>query len=120
MLGRYSMAVAFAAGAFCLLGGHAVAKGMTEKVRNALNHMAQVIVIENNCATLESNDTRIGLMMMVIGVDLSDPAQKKYLTERVRYHGGDLEKMDEDSICLAGVVLYGPNGLNVPGLIRKK
>ncbi len=32
----------------------------------------------------------------------------------------DLEKEDRDGVCASGILLYGPNGLNVPGMVREK
>ncbi|MCD2176823.1 hypothetical protein [Rhizobium sp. C1] len=92
--------------------------GAREK-RNAMHHIATVLAIAKLCPALESDNMAGALVLTMHGIRLGGP-DGELVRADARQQIADLEKEDRDGVCASGILLYGPNGLNVPGMVREK
>ncbi|WP_439604525.1 hypothetical protein [Shinella sp.] len=85
---------------------------------NAMRHIAQVMAITNLCSTVEMNSTAVTLVAMGNGVDLSRDGDT--IRNLAREQMAPWQGKDAEAACVAGMLLYGPDGQNVPGLLDWK
>lgn len=85
---------------------------------NALRHIAQAIAVEKMCTKLATNSGLLILMAVRFGIDFErDQAELlKVAAEAMEPY----RDKAEDVACIAGALLYGPNGQNVPDLVKWK
>lgn len=95
------------------------AQSLNQKQRNLLNHIAQVMVIQNNCPEYESNDSLIAIMLTYYKLNLSDKSTELYLKGRYIEQEKGLNA-GKTLACLVGWSLYGKGGQNVPDLLTKR
>lgn len=95
----------------CLLAGSALA-GEKE---NAIRHIAQVMATTHLCPKVEMNSTAMTLIAAGYGVDLSRDADA--IRAIAREQMAAWQGKDADAACVAGMMLYGPDGQNIPGLL---
>lgn len=103
-----------------------VAKAETRnsKQENVLNHIAEVMVIDDLCDRLEVNLVLVSLAATYNGVDAKDISSGgKYhnkLVSLVREKKAEMLSIGagEDVVCMSGDFLYGDSGMNVKGLLR--
>lgn len=101
----------------------AKAKPRNTKQENVLNHIAEVMVIDELCDRLEINTVFLSMAATYNGVSGRDIASGgKYhdkLVSLVRIKRSEMLNIgaDEDLVCASGELLYGPSGINVKGLL---
>ncbi|WP_242221726.1 hypothetical protein [Shinella zoogloeoides] len=93
------------------------------KQENVLNHIAEVMVIDELCDRLEINTVFVSLAATYNGVNAQDIASGgRYhdaLVSLVRNKRTEMLQIgaDEDLVCASGELLYGESGMNVKGLL---
>lgn len=102
--------------ALCFAAGPVFAASAAQK-RNAMHHLAAAIAAEKLCPTLKTDSSKAAVVMMLFGIDLSGP-DGKLMKADAEQQIDSMKDMDRDAVCASGRVLYGPNGLNVPGLVN--
>lgn len=85
---------------------------------NALGHIAQVSAAQVICSKVEAVEVKVAAIAYLYGVDFE--RDKTELTLQAQNHISAFKGMSEDMACVAGMALYGPNGSNVPGLLKWK
>lgn len=93
----------------------------TEGQKNVMKHLAEATVIAEKCPYLHVDKTMMGLVMMRFGIPAKAltasgppaPVVLKAISDTMDTTG----TMTEDQICMAGVIMYGRNGSNGPGLL---
>ncbi|WP_029554796.1 hypothetical protein [Xanthobacter sp. 91] len=106
--------------ALVALGGTAAAASLTQKQKNALGHIAQAQAAADICPKLETNDLVMAVIMQGFGLDFSDATVKSAFLEKYKEQIAPWKGVNPDAACIAGLLLYGPNGENVKGLVRLK
>lgn len=94
------------------------AQSLSQAQRNALNHLAQVMVIENNCSDFRSNQPMIAATLAYHKLRLSDAASESYFKSRYGEHEKAMRA--GQAACLFGWSLYGKGGSNVPDLLIRR
>ncbi|TRL35518.1 hypothetical protein [Rhizobium straminoryzae] len=102
-------------GASCAVG---IAPAVAGPRENALNHIAQVVAINQLCPSLEPQTGPIALMATRFGIDFK--RDETELRTQVLNQMAPWTGQPTESACIAGLMLYGPNGANVPGLLKQK
>ena len=88
-----------------------------DKGENARKHIAQVLAVASMCPQLEANFVMLSLIGTANGVDLqrdADAIKEEAVRQKEPWRGKEGES------CAAGLTLYGPNGMNVKGLLKEK
>lgn len=112
-------AIIFVVITWCGISG-ASAQQLSTKQRNAINHLAQVMAIENYCQDYEGNHLLLGMLLTEYKIDLDRPQFNEPLKAKYQEHFKGLQAAGTRVGCLLGWSLYGEGGQNVPGLIRRK
>ncbi len=86
--------------------------------KNALHHFAQAIAAANLCSRIEVNEEMIALAAVYNHIDMK--AEEAALQADIRDQMQAFSGKDPELACMAGLMLYGPNGSNVPGLVRER
>ncbi len=93
------------------------------KQENVLNHIAEVMVIDEMCDRLEMNTVVISMAANYNGVSAKDLSSGgKYhdklvsLIQRKRSEMMEIE-VEEEMVCMSGDLLYGKSGVNVAGFL---
>jgi hypothetical protein len=98
----------------------AAAQSLSTEQKNLINHLAQVMVFTNECPQFIANDVMAGLLLTAYGVDISAGAARALLIERYADHLDGMKAMGAELGCVAGYMLYGPEGRNVPKLLSRR
>lgn len=85
---------------------------------NVLNHVAQASVAERLCPTLSANSALMVATLLYNGVDITRPRDEARFKARLEHYMRELQPLRRDTFCASARFLYGPNGQNVPGLLR--
>lgn len=96
------------------------ARAMSDEHMAAASHIGQVIAGAKICKKVEMVTTNMALVTVGLGVDLEDPLFAELVQDKVEETVEAWRGRDEDVACLAVMFLYGPDGQNVPGLLRWK
>lgn len=92
----------------------------SDKQLAVMSHLGQVIASTKICSKIEVSEGAAAFMTAAYGVDLTDPlvagVVKSKISDTVEAFAGK----DEDGACVAAMLLYGPNGSNVPDLLKWK
>lgn len=102
-----------------MLATPALPQSLNQQQRNLLNHLAQVMVIQNNCPDYDSNDGLIAVMLSHYKLRLSDNTSEAYFKSRYAEHMKGMQ-IGKTPACLIGWSLYGKGGQNVPDLLVKR
>lgn len=86
--------------------------------QDAVKDIAQVVAASQICQKLEVNKIGIVLLARTNGIDF-DRDQPELMKE-VAQQAAPWQGKSADAACVAGMLLYGPNGTNVPGLLDFK
>lgn len=89
----------------------------TTEQRNAMNHIAQVAAIEANCTRLQGNHALMAVLMAELKIDIDKEPFKSYILKRGIEVSKDMQKYDENTVCVTGRMLYGRRGSNVKNLL---
>lgn len=89
-----------------------------ESAENALRHAGEVMALEKLCSRLIVNQTALAFMLVGNGADLQRPDHKAIALEQARSDIRAWSGKDGDAACVAGMLLYGPNGSSVPGIVK--
>lgn len=85
---------------------------------NALIKFADVLAIKGRCPKLELNMEKLKVLAVVFGIDVRrGTPDAQVLESMVKGKRLELESMTDDEVCAAGAFLYGPNGVNMEGLL---
>lgn len=103
----------------CVIAGIVLGAGstMAGPKENALHHFAQAIAAAKLCPRLSVNEKMIAAAAVFHDIDMkaSEPA----LQEDIRSQMQEFSGKDPELACIAGLMLYGPTGTNVPGLLSE-
>jgi hypothetical protein len=107
-----------------LLGGQAEAKSkIPEEQRNFIKHFAAVTVAGNNCDYLQVDNTYTLAGMLRFGMNIQQleerGAHRSLWRKKLKENNRALKKDGPEGFCAAANLLYGANGLNVPGWVTK-
>ena len=97
----------------------ASAQSLSQQQRNLLNHLAQVMVIQNNCPEYDSNDTLIAVMLAHYKLRLTDKDSEAYFKGRYAEQEKGM-RAGKTAACLIGWSLDGKGGQNVPDLLVRR
>lgn len=101
------------------------AMAQTAEQRAAIKHIAQASVLANHCSSLRLNSDRMLLIALTYKLGEGDPdngpiavamraARLKAEADAAPLAG------QEASACAGALLMYGPSGKNVPGLLIAK
>lgn len=85
---------------------------------NVMQHIAQAMAAQEICDRLEAQKGMITFLGVSYGIDFKVDGDE--LLRLTREQMRSMEGRSKDAACVAGLVLYGPDGQNVPGLLREK
>lgn len=91
---------------------------VAEPAENALRHAGEVMALEKLCSRLIVNQTALALMLVGNGADLHRSDHKAIALEQARSDIRAWSGKDGDAACVAGMLLYGPSGSSVPGIVK--
>lgn len=83
-----------------------------------MRHLAQVMAIVNLCPKVEMKSTAMALVAVGYDVDLTRDGDA--IRAIVHEQMAPWKDKDPEAACVAGMMLYGPEGQNVPGLLDWK
>tara|TARA_R110002020_G_scaffold185003_1_gene382454 strand:- start:2584 stop:2922 length:339 start_codon:yes stop_codon:yes gene_type:complete len=99
------------------------AGAQTDQQRNAINHLVDATLVGDRCPRMSLNQTMAGMIAVTYGFSAEDLGPTGRYSEtmlaRVTENKPLVDGMDEDAVCVMGVVLFGPDGTNVPGLLTQ-
>lgn len=85
---------------------------------NVMRHIAQAMAAQQICDRIEAQKGTITFLGVSYGIDFK--ADGDELLRLTREQIQSMEGRSKEAACIAGLVLYGPKGQNVPGLLREK
>lgn len=98
----------------------ATAQTAAEARRNAMRHLANAYVVAARCKALEVDAATAAMIAVGNGIDLRDEPTKREMLGIGATIAGEIRPMSDEVVCAGGALLYGPNGANVPNLLRLK
>lgn len=98
----------------------ATAQTLSSELQAALGHVGQVMAGEVVCPRVAASQSSLALIVAVHGGNLADPLQARIVKDKARETVAAWKGKDTDAACAAVLMLYGPRGANVPGLVRSK
>jgi len=119
MTARILLGTVVAAGVMASLAGPAGAAAADDR-QNAMDHISAVLAAEKACPGIRANLPLIAMLSDRIGLNISAPANKNYITARMRSYQNEIGQGGKEAGCAAAYGLYGPGGTDVPNLIRTK
>lgn len=96
--------------------GHAI----TQEKRNVLEHIGQVFAGAELCSRIAVDVEAVGAVYLFFKIDLDDPTQYAVVLGKGKEAIEAMRGRGESFACTASMLLYGPEGENVPGLLRWK
>ena len=106
--------IAFAAG--CFAAYPAGAAGYAQKDK-AIHHLASVMAYAQLCPRIAMDKTKAATLMKVTGVE-PDSSDGDRIVFEAKSVMSRLNGKSEDVICASGLLLYGPQGRNIRGLVH--
>ena len=103
-----------------LLSAAAHAQQFTREEMNVMNHIAQALVIGDECPDLEANDSMLALAAVANEIDLEVPAVRRVILDKYAEHLASIRAIGVGMACRIGYELYGPDGSNVANLVRRR
>lgn len=85
---------------------------------NVLKHFAQALAVAKLCDKVEVADGQAAVIAVAYGIDLNE--HRSELLAEAQRQMAPWSGKGADAACVAGMLLYGPDGENVPGLLRWK
>lgn len=104
--------------AVAIATGGIPAVAMGESARNALRHAGEVMAVANMCDRLQVNEMAVSYMVLANGGDMTRADHMKVVTDQARSDLAAWRGKGKDAACVAGLLLYGPTGTSVPGLVK--
>ncbi|MCA0345313.1 MAG: hypothetical protein LCH99_37185 [Proteobacteria bacterium] len=101
----------------CTAAGGAFALDVTQS--NTLEHVGQATAAASLCSKIEIDTLLVSALLSVKNLNLEDPQQQKIAFKAASETRKSFADWKEDSICVAAMMTYGPNG-SVPGMLRWK
>ncbi|MDG4895590.1 hypothetical protein P9272_18630 [Mesorhizobium sp. WSM4976] len=92
----------------------------SDKQMAVMSHLGQAIAGTKICSALEISAGEVAVMLAAYKVDLGDPTVAAVIRSKVDETVSAWAGKGEDLACAGALMLYGPNGSNVPGLLRIK
>ena len=103
--------------ALALFGFTLPALALTDKQEGVLNNLADAMVLDSACSSLQLNIEFARIAGRFHGVDLEDPAMDAELRRRIAKASKKEKGKSEQVLCRAGLLLFGPAGDRVPNLL---
>ena len=92
-----------------------------EGKRNAMHHIASVLAVTKLCPSVEADITNLTLVGVSQGIELGpDSSEGRMIAADANYQIESMKDTPVEQICMSALLLYGEDGLNVPGLLREK
>ena len=85
-----------------------------------MSHVGQAIAGTEICSKLEISEAEKALIVGTYEVDLGDPTVTAVIRSKIDETVSAWAGKGEDLACAGALILYGPGGSNVPGLLRIK
>ena len=101
-----------------LVAGQAFA--YSDKQMAVMSHLGQAIAGTKICSKLEISEGEVTVMITAYKVNLDDPTVAAVIRSKVDETVSAWAGKGEDLACAGALILYGPTGSNVPGLLRIK
>ncbi|WP_141246043.1 hypothetical protein [Mesorhizobium sp. WSM3859] len=92
----------------------------SDKQMAVMSHLGQAIAGTKICSKLEISEAEVAVMITAYKVDLGDPTVAAVIRSKVDETISAWAGKGEDLACTGALILYGPSGSNVPGLLRIK
>lgn len=93
---------------------------LSDEQTAALSHVGQVMAGVRICDKIQAKQGAIALLLTFFEIDLKDPLQKALVESKIDDTVSVWAGRDADAACAAIMMLYGPDGQNVPGLVGWK
>ena len=97
-----------------------VSHALTEEQIAALSYVGQVSAYEQVCSRIKVNLENVDRIIMINGLDLNDPLQNALAKSEAEEVIAAGRRRGEEAACASAMVIYGPMGSNVPGLLSWK
>lgn len=114
----------FAYGALLSLALVAPVSAQGRQESHALRSTAWAHVIAERCDRLEANWSRLGVVMALAGLQPGDiepdGRRGKEYGSHLREALNKTKDQSKEVVCATGMVLYGPNGRNIPDGLTPK
>ena len=92
----------------------------SDKQMAVMSHVGQAIAGTEICSKLEISEAEKALMVGTYEVDLGDPTVTAVIRSKIDETVSAWAGKGEDLACAGALILYGPGGSDVPGLLRIK
>lgn len=103
---------------WCAVSGQALA--YSDKQMAVMSHLGQAIAGTKICSKLEISEGQVAVMITAYKVDLGDATVAAVIRSKIDETVSAWAGKGEDMACAGALILYGPSGTNVPGLLRIK
>lgn len=104
------------AAAMCLAACPVQAAGYSQKDK-AIHHLASAMAYAKLCSRIATDKTRIAMLMKMVRIE-PDGTDGDLIVFEANDLMSRLNDKSEDAICATGLLLYGPQGRNIRGLVR--
>ncbi|TIL83118.1 MAG: hypothetical protein E5Y89_02130 [Mesorhizobium sp.] len=92
----------------------------SDKQMGVMSHLGQAIAGTKICSQLEISEGEVAVMITAYNVDLGDPTVPAVIRSKVDETISAWAGKGEGLACAGALILYGPSGSSVPGLLRIK
>lgn len=99
-----------------LAAGAAMAAGYSQKDK-AIHHLASAMAYAKLCPRIATDKTKSAILMKLARIE-PDGADGDLIVFEANDLMSRLNGKSEDAICATGLLLYGPQGRNIRGLVR--
>jgi hypothetical protein len=103
-----------------MLGCAGQALALTQEQRTALSVVGQVFAGAKMCDAIALNEMAIGALYLRFAIDLDNREQYAIVLAKGQETVEAWRGRDQSDACVGAMLLYGPDGENVPGLLRWK
>lgn len=96
----------------------------TEKQANVMKHTANAYALADRCPSMQVDTAMAAGMMLFHDMPANSynpggPFEDAMYRSLIRAYG-EMGNMTEDVACAAAMLMFGPNGGNVPNLMRRR
>jgi hypothetical protein len=101
------------------------AQAQTAQQRNAIQHTARIVAAEEACPRVEADKAQLMMGLLAYGVNVEDWKvggrwNSIFVTAYQEAARAYASTTDQEMRCVTALMLYGPDGVNVKGILRKK
>ncbi len=93
---------------------------MTVAQQNVINHIGSAKAIVDRCPKLVARQEVLIIALVLQEIRLDDEPFRSALARRIASETSELSDHSDDVVCTVGLLLYGPSGQNVEGLLTRR